>query len=43
MDLLEGTDHTYTLLCDRERMFDHVEAWLLENFPVPATEPALPA
>jgi pimeloyl-ACP methyl ester carboxylesterase len=45
MDLLDGTDHTYTLLCDRERMFGHVEGWLLENFPtltVPA-EPALPA
>jgi pimeloyl-ACP methyl ester carboxylesterase len=46
MDLLEGTDHTYTLLCDRQRMFDHVEGWLLEHFPVlpvPAAEPALPA
>jgi pimeloyl-ACP methyl ester carboxylesterase len=33
MDLLDGTDHTYTLLCDRERLFGHVEAWLLEHFP----------
>lgn len=33
MDLLDGTDHTYTLLCDRERLFDHVEGWLREHFP----------
>jgi hypothetical protein len=33
MDLLDGTDHTYTLVCDRERLFGHVEAWLLEHFP----------
>lgn len=33
MDLLDGTDHTYTLMCDRERMFAHVEAWLLRQFP----------
>ena len=33
MDLLDGTDHTYTLLCDRERLFGHVEGWLLEQFP----------
>lgn len=40
MDLLEGTDHTYTLVCDRERLFSHVEDWLLEHFP---TLQALPA
>ncbi|HEV2622958.1 MAG TPA: alpha/beta hydrolase [Frateuria sp.] len=46
VDLLEGTDHTYSLLCDRQRMFDHIEGWLLEHFPVstaPAAEPALQA
>ncbi|WP_255436911.1 alpha/beta fold hydrolase [Rhodanobacter sp. PCA2] len=36
MDLLDGTDHTYTLVCDRERMFGHVERWLKEQFPPPA-------
>lgn len=36
MDLLDGTDHTYTLVCDRERMFEHVERWLQEQFPPPA-------
>lgn len=33
MDLLEDTDHTYTLTGDRQRMFAHVEAWLMEQFP----------
>jgi hypothetical protein len=33
MDLLDGTDHTYTLVCDRGRLFAHVEAWLQEHFP----------
>lgn len=43
MDLLEGTDHTYTLLCDRELMFDHVEHWLLQTFPAAPAEAAEPA
>ncbi|MEW9625407.1 alpha/beta fold hydrolase [Rhodanobacter geophilus] len=40
MDLLDGTDHTYTLVCDRERLFDHVEGWLRQQFPPPKTAPA---
>jgi pimeloyl-ACP methyl ester carboxylesterase len=40
MDLLDGTDHTYTLVCDRLRLFGHVEGWLLETFPVsPVSRP----
>ncbi|MFK2930604.1 alpha/beta hydrolase [Dyella agri] len=40
MDLLDGTDHTYTLVCDRERLFGHVEGWLQEHFPAPKAAPA---
>lgn len=36
MDLLDGTDHTFTMVCDRERLYGHVEAWLQQRFP-PAT------
>lgn len=45
MDLLDGTDHTYTLACDRERLFGYVERWLQDTFPalpVSAPERALP-
>ena len=45
MTLLDGTDHTYTLICDRRRLFEHVEGWMQATFPVTAAtpEPALPA
>lgn len=32
-ELLRGTDHTYTLVCDRERMLGRVECWMHANFP----------
>lgn len=33
VELLCGTDHTYTLQCDRDRLLTQVESWLQKNFP----------
>lgn len=33
VELLSGTDHTYTLQCDRQRLLGRVEDWLQKHFP----------
>lgn len=40
VEFLAGTDHTYTLECDRRRLFDSIERWLAYHFPpAPETRP----
>jgi pimeloyl-ACP methyl ester carboxylesterase len=34
---LDGTDHTFILACDRQRLLATIEEWMRRNFPIPTS------